>query len=73
MKFGIRIPSISKRIAARTSVKRYLRHSMSLKMPSGGGIISDPEKAIYNKIYQKTSWGSPLGWILAILKKLFKV
>lgn len=27
MKFGIRIPSITKRIAARTSWKRYVRHS----------------------------------------------
>ncbi|MGK0254425.1 MAG: hypothetical protein ACI9OE_001926 [Mariniflexile sp.] len=35
MKFGIRIPSITKRIAARTSVKRVVKNELGLQVPSG--------------------------------------
>ena len=35
MKFGIRTPSIKKRIAARTSIKRVVRHNLGLKAPKG--------------------------------------
>lgn len=59
MKFGFRVPSLKRRIAARTSWKRIVRHRMGLKMPSGMGIITDPKKAIYNKIYRKTTFGLP--------------
>lgn len=55
MKFGIRVPSLKKRIAARTSLKRVVRHNMGLKMPKGAGILTNPKKAVYNKIYNKTS------------------
>ncbi len=55
MKFGIRTPSIKRRIAARTSWKRYVRHSMGLKAPRGMGILTNPKKAVYNKVYNKTS------------------
>jgi hypothetical protein len=37
MKFGFRIPSLTKRIAARTSVKRIIRHNQGLKAPIGMG------------------------------------
>ena len=57
MKFGFRIPSLTKRIAARTSIKRIIRHNLGFKAPKGLGIITDPEKAIYNKVYNKTSNG----------------
>ncbi len=57
MKFGFRIPSLTKRIAARTSIKRIIRHNLGFKAPKGLGIITDPEKAIYNKVYNKTSKG----------------
>ncbi len=33
MKFGFRIPSIAKRIAARTSVKRIVQNELGLKAP----------------------------------------
>jgi hypothetical protein len=33
MKFGFRIPSLTKRIAARTSVKRVIRHNLGFKAP----------------------------------------
>ena len=55
MKIGIRNYSLSKRISSRTSVKRYIRHNMGIKMPKGTGIITNPRKAIYNKIYNKTT------------------
>jgi hypothetical protein len=68
MKFGFRIPSISKRIAARTSVKRIVRHNLGVKAPQGGGWITDPKKALYNKVYNKTSRGClvSLAWLLFV-------
>ena len=55
MKFGIRIPSFKKRLTARLSVKRYVRHNMGLKMPRGYGWLTNPKKAMYNRIYNRTS------------------
>ena len=57
MKFGFRIPSLTKRISARTSVKRVIRHNLGFKAPRGLGWITDPKKALYNKVYNKTSRG----------------
>jgi hypothetical protein len=56
MKFGMRKPSIKKSIAARTSVKRYIRHSLGVKAPRGWGWITNPKKALYNKVYRKTTF-----------------
>lgn len=55
MKFGFRIPSLKKRIAAKTSTARIVRHSLGLKAPRGLGLFTNPKKAIYNKIYNKTT------------------
>lgn len=57
MKFGLRIPSLKRRLSARTSIKRVLRHNLKLKAPRGLGIVTSPKKAIYNKIYRKTTFG----------------
>jgi hypothetical protein len=57
MKFGFRKPSPKKRIAARTSVKRYLRHSLGFKAPRGWGWLTNPKKAAYNRMYNRTSSG----------------
>ena len=57
MKFGFRIPSIKKRIAARTSVKRVIRHNLGLKAPRGMGWVTNPKKALYDRVYNKTSRG----------------
>lgn len=57
MKFGLRIPSWRKRIAARTSLKRYARHSLGLKAPRGWGWLTNPKKALYNRIYHRTTFG----------------
>jgi hypothetical protein len=37
MKFGFRIPSIAKRVAARISVKRIIKNELRLKAPRGYG------------------------------------
>jgi hypothetical protein len=57
MKFGFRIPSITKRIAARTSIKRVVRHNLGLKAPRGLGWVTDPKKALYNRVYSRTTRG----------------
>ncbi len=57
MKFGFRIPSLTKRIAARTSLKRVIRHNLGFKAPKGFGWFTNPKKAAYNKVYNKTSRG----------------
>ena len=67
MKFGIRIPSLKKRISARTSIKRQIVHRAGLKMPKGYGWVRNPEKYLYNKVYNKTSFD-----IFKLLQKLFK-
>jgi len=55
MKFGIRKFSIKKRLAARTSWKRRVRHNWGMKMKKGGGFLTDPKKATYNRIYNRTT------------------
>ena len=57
MKFGFRKPSIKKRIAARTSWKRVVRHSLGLKAPRGWGWLTNPRKAAYNRVYNRTTVG----------------
>jgi hypothetical protein len=66
MRFGIRKPSLRKIISARTSVKRVIRHRMGLKAPRGIGIVTSPKKAIYNKVYGRTTIDAG-----SLLKKLF--
>lgn len=65
MKFGFRIPSITKRIVARTSVKRIVQNELGLKAPRGYGWITNPKKFVYNKVYNKTTVGS--GCMLTLL------
>lgn len=72
MKLGFRIPSLNKRIAARTSVNRILRQSMGLKAPRGYGWLTNPKKAAYNRIYNKTSTGCMVT-ILLLLGLFFSV
>lgn len=67
MKFGIRTPSLRKRIAARTSVKRYVRHSLGLKAPRGWGWLTNPKRAAYNRVYNRTSVGCVLLPLIAMI------
>jgi len=57
MRFGFRRPSPSKRLAARTSWKRYIRHSLGLKAPRGWGWLTNPRRAAYNRVYSRTTRG----------------
>ena len=58
MKFGIRTPSLSRTISARTrgrvtrTVKRTLIPGYGRK---GMGWLRDPRRAAYNKVYRKTT------------------
>ena len=65
MKFGLRIPSLTKRIAARTSVKRIVQNKLGLKMPRAYGWVTNPKKFVYNKVYNKTTVSS--GCMLTLL------
>ena len=58
MKIGVRKPSIKKSFSARTTgrVKRAAKHSVNpLYGKKGMGWINNPQKAAYNKIYNKTT------------------
>ena len=65
MKFGARKPSIKKMLGARTSVKRVIRHSAGFKASSGWGWLTNPKKAAYNRVYNRTSFS-----LLSLFKKL---
>ena len=69
MKFGIRKPSLKKKLAARTSFKRVVRHQLGFKAPKGYGWITNPKKAAYNRVYNKTSVGCSM--LLVIFLMLF--
>jgi len=66
MKFGIRTPSLRKRIAARTSWKRVARHSLGLKTPRGFGWVTNPKRAAYNRIYNRTTVGVGRGCLVIL-------
>lgn len=70
MKFGMRTPSIKKSISARTTgkIERAVKSSVNpLYGEKGMGYINDPEKAVYNKVYNKTSFG--VGDLFKFFKK----
>jgi hypothetical protein len=59
MKIGIRTPSLKKSLKARTTAK-YKREIKRALIPGYGkkgmGWIKNPKKAMYNKVYNKTSF-----------------
>ncbi len=57
MRFGFRVPSFKKRLAARTSIKRVVRHRLGLKAPRGWGWLTNPRRAAYNRVYNRTTRG----------------
>lgn len=67
MRFGVRRPSIKKSFAARTSWKRVVRHQLGLKAPRGWGWLTNPRKAAYNRVYNRTTVSF---W--SLLRALFK-
>ena len=59
MKIGMRKPSLTKSIKARTTgkLKRKVKSSINpFYGKKGMGLITNPRKAIYNKIYKKTTF-----------------
>ena len=61
MKVGVRKPSIEKSIKARTSGKmkrKFKRMVNPLYGKKGMGWIRDPKRALYNKVYRKTTISS---------------
>lgn len=59
MKFGIRKPSLKRSISARTTgkAKRAIKKSVVPGYGKKGmGYVKSPKKAVYNKIYNKTSF-----------------
>jgi len=70
MKFGIRTPSLRRSIRARTtgaltrSVKRAINPLYGRR---GMGWVRNPRKALYNKVYHKTSIG-----LFAAIRKLVR-
>ena len=69
MKFGIRTPSLSKSISARTTgqLKRSIKRAIIPGYGQKGMGILHPKKTVYNKIYNKTSVS-----VWDLLGKLFK-
>lgn len=58
MKFGVRKPSIKRSISARTTgkLKRSIKKTVNpLYGKKGLGYVNDPKKAMYNKVYNKTT------------------
>ena len=60
MKFGFRKPNIKTSIKARTTgrIKRSMKRTINpFYGKKGMGFATNPKKAVYNKIYNKTSFG----------------
>jgi hypothetical protein len=67
MKYGMRKPSLRKSLAARTSTKRIVRNALGLRAPRGYGWLTNPKKAAYNRVYNRTTFSF---W--DVLRKLLK-
>ncbi len=60
MKFGLRTPSLKRSIKARTTgrLKRAVKRSIDPTYGKKGiGLVKNPKKAVYNKVYNKTTKG----------------
>lgn len=60
MKIGPRTPNIKKRVSARTTgaINRKIKKATSPYYgQKGAGWVKDPKRAIYNKVYNKTTFG----------------
>jgi hypothetical protein len=65
--FHVRKPSLRGRIAARTSLKRYVRQSLGFKAPRGWGWLTNPKRALYNRVYRRRTVD-----LLGLFGRLFK-
>lgn len=69
MKVGMRKPSLKKSFKARTTgkLKRSVKSTINPLYGKKGMGILHPQKAIYNKVYNKTTFS-----VFDLFKKLFK-
>ena len=70
MKMGFRTPSLSKSFKAMTTgrIKRSIKRTINpLYGKKNIGLITNPQKSIYNRVYKRTTIG-----IFDIIKKFFK-
>lgn len=58
-----RVPSFKKKIAARTSWTRVVRHKLGVKAPRGWGWLTNPKRAAYNRRYNR---GCLIGLVLVV-------
>jgi hypothetical protein len=58
---------LRKRFAARTSPKRFIRHSLGLKAPRGWGWLTNPKRAAYNRVYNRTTFGLGKGCLVMLV------
>lgn len=61
MRFGPRKPSIKKSIKARTTgaIKRKVKSATNpLYGQKGAGLIKNPKKSVYNKVYSNTTFST---------------
>ncbi|WP_349534088.1 hypothetical protein [Leuconostoc citreum] len=59
MKFGMRTPSIKRMISAKTTgrAKRAIKSAVNPTYgQKGTGLVNNPKKAAYNKVYKKTTF-----------------
>lgn len=59
MKIGVRKPSLKKSLKARTTArakKAIKSEVVPFYNQKGTGWVKDPKKALYNKVYNKTSF-----------------
>lgn len=56
MKFGPRRPSFRKSFAARTSPKRIIKAKLGLHVPRGYGWLTNPRRAAYSRVYNRTTF-----------------
>ena len=54
-------------LAARTSSARFVRQRLGIKAPRGWGWLTNPKKAAYNRVYNRTSVS-----LRTLLKRLLK-
>jgi hypothetical protein len=54
-------------IAADTSPKRIIKNALGLRAPRGWGWLTNPKKAAYNRVYDRTTFS-----LSNMLRKLFK-
>lgn len=69
MKFGMRKPSLKRSFKARTTgrAKKAIKKSINpLYGKKGIGMVKNPKKSVYNKVYKKTTFS------IADIFKMFK-